>query len=60
MNSLLLNRLVKVAPIGLAVFSMLLLAHGIHVGANGDPGGNTGPNLHLIRNGDPGGNTGPN
>jgi hypothetical protein len=58
MNSLLLHRLVKVAPFAMSVFSMLVLLHGVHV--NGDPGGNTGPNIHLISNGDPGGNTGPN
>ncbi len=44
MNSLLLHKLVKVAPMAMAVFSVLLIAHGVHVGANGDPGGNTGPN----------------
>lgn len=60
MNSLLLDRLVKVAPFAMAVFSTLLLVHGVHIGANGDPGGNTGPNLHVVSNGDPGGNTGPN
>ncbi len=60
MNSLLLHRLVKVAPFAMVAFSMLLMAHGLHVVTNGDPGGNTGPNLHVISSGDPGGNTGPN
>ena len=60
MSSSLLNTLVKAAPFAMAALSVLLTAHGIHVGVNGDPGGNTGPNLHLVFNGDPGGNTGPN
>ena len=60
MNSLLLHRLVKVAPFAMAVFSIVLVAHGVHVGVNGDPTGTTGPNLHAIVNGDPTGNTGPN
>ena len=61
MNTRLLQRLVKVAPFAMAVFSMLLVAHGVHTIVNGDYGGNTGPNsIHLITNGDYGGNTGPN
>jgi len=43
MNSLNLNRLVKVAPFAMAVFSMLLQAHGLHVASSGDPGGPGGP-----------------
>ena len=61
MNSVLLDRLVKATPFAMAVFSALLMVHGVHIGANGDPGGNTGPNvIHMVHNGDPGGNTGPN
>ncbi|HUI01424.1 MAG TPA: hypothetical protein VLX56_07325 [Nitrososphaerales archaeon] len=60
MNGLRLHRLVRAAPFAMVALSLLLTAHGIHVGLNGDPGGNTGPNLHMIVNGDPGGNTGPN
>ena len=60
MNFSVLNRVVRVAPLAMAVFSIVLMAHGLHFGVNGDPGGNTGPNLHWIANGDPGGNTGPN
>jgi hypothetical protein len=60
MNTLLLHRLVKVAPIAMAVFSIVLVAHGVHIVSSGDPGGNTGPNLGMIAAGDPGGNTGPN
>jgi len=43
MNSLYLHRLVKAAPVAMAVFSMLLLAHGVHVVSNGDPLGPGGP-----------------
>ena len=59
MNSLLLHRLVKVAPFAMAVFSVLLMAHGVHVHSNGDPGGPGGPDLHVISSGDPGGPGGP-
>jgi len=60
MDSRILDRLVKAAPFAMAAFSIFLMAHGVHYGANGDPIGNTGPNLHAIASGDPIGNTGPN
>ncbi len=61
MNSLVLSKLVKAAPFAMAVVSVLLLAHGVHLGANGDPGGPGGPNHGLIiLSGDPGGPGGPN
>ena len=60
MNGPLLHRLIRVAPFAMVALSFVLTAHGIHFGANGDPGGNTGPNIHVVFNGDPGGNTGPN
>jgi hypothetical protein len=59
MNSLTLHRLVKVAPFAMAAFSVLLLAHGVHVNG-GDPGGPGEPNVHLIHLGDPGGPGEPN
>lgn len=65
MNSLLLNRLVKVVPFATAAFSILLMSHGfgahaVHVHSSGDPGGPGEPNLHMTVNGDPGGPGEPN
>jgi hypothetical protein len=47
MNSLRLHRLVKVAPLAMAAFSIVLFAHGVpafHAILNGDRIGNIGPN----------------
>jgi hypothetical protein len=60
MNSLLLHRLVKVAPFAMTVLSLLFLAHGWHFGTHGDPIGPGGPNFHMGLNGDPIGPGGPN
>ena len=58
MNSLLLHRLVKVAPIAMAAFAVLLMVHGVHVGASAHIG-TAASNVHVVSNGDPGGIGGP-
>jgi hypothetical protein len=64
MNSLLLDRLVKVVPFATTAFSLLLMAHGVFgvhgVHVFGDPGGSGAPNTHVVFNGDPGGPGAPN
>lgn len=65
MNSLLLHRLIKVAPFAVTAFSILLMAYGfhghaVHVYSNGDPGGPGEPNMRVISYGDPGGPGEPN
>jgi hypothetical protein len=69
MNNSVTEKLVKLTPFAVAAFSVVLAAHGASIGHllniphlihNGDPGGNTGPNIYMRVSGDPGGNTGPN
>jgi hypothetical protein len=43
MKSILLQKLLRLAPFAMAVFSTLLIAHGVHVVSSGDPGGPGGP-----------------
>jgi hypothetical protein len=60
MNSIVLYRLFKAAPFAMAIFSILLLAHGFHFNPSGDPGGSGAPNIRFVLNGDPGGSGAPN